>query len=306
TSSRDSGPPNPTKKTALSLTEQPPEIVDFLSYVERAELPEAGADLVEAHLVDELLELEGVVGEEGHPPFPVVEAHGAGDYLGHLAGVLATGPAVLPHEAGPLLRRQRVPVVGEVPLLAHRVEADVTAVFGDLGAEASLDVGARFDVLCRSLGCVVAADLDHRQVRVGTGGHRPEEGAVELLLEAGELADLGPEVEQQQVGLVADHCVGDAASFRGVVDAGIGVEQVAGFGQRLLLGLWRGRSPGGLVETSEVVEGEPALESLGGAQADAPFVAAGEERSEPTTVSAMAATLSTGVVGRIPWPRLNT
>src|SRR5690606_8753491 len=139
TSSRDSGPPKPTKNTALfmSLTEQPPQIVcfDSFTHIERAELPETGADLVEAHLVDQLLELERVVGEQRHAPFPVVEAHGAGHALGHLPGIPAPGPTVFAHVRGSFVLRQPVPVVAEVPLLVHRVEADEPAVVGDPGPE---------------------------------------------------------------------------------------------------------------------------------------------------------------------------
>ena len=49
--------------------------------VEGAEVGVEGAGLVEAHLVDELLEDGGIVGEEIDAPFPVVESDGAGDDL---------------------------------------------------------------------------------------------------------------------------------------------------------------------------------------------------------------------------------
>src|SRR5690606_41247589 len=112
-------------------------------------------------------------------------------------------------------------------------------------------------------------------------------------------------MEEQDVGLVSEDGIGDASSLRGVVDASEGVEEVAGFGQRLLPRLRGCRQPRSPVESSEVVEGVPALESLGGAQVGAPFAAA-VARSQATTASTMAATLSTGVVGRIPCPRFNT
>ena len=48
---------------------------------EGAELGVAGRGLVEAHLVDAVLQVVGVDAEQGDAPLPVVEAGGAGDEL---------------------------------------------------------------------------------------------------------------------------------------------------------------------------------------------------------------------------------
>src|SRR5690606_24807452 len=51
------------------------------AHVEAAELAEAGTRLVEAHVGDDALDVEEVVGEERDAPLPVVESDGAGDDL---------------------------------------------------------------------------------------------------------------------------------------------------------------------------------------------------------------------------------
>src|SRR5439155_26132316 len=61
---------------------------------ERAELAVPRTCLVEAHLVDQLLEDERVVGEKVDTPLPIVEADGTGDNLGHLLGVAAADDAM--------------------------------------------------------------------------------------------------------------------------------------------------------------------------------------------------------------------
>src|SRR3954464_2690632 len=66
------------------------------------ELPEQrvdGADLVKAHLVDELLELQRVVRKQVHAPLPIVKADGAGNDLLHFAGVPAADESVRFHLA---------------------------------------------------------------------------------------------------------------------------------------------------------------------------------------------------------------
>lgn len=46
-----------------------------------------GGDFVEAHFIDQFLEDDGVFGEEGDAPLPVIEADGAGDDLLDASGV---------------------------------------------------------------------------------------------------------------------------------------------------------------------------------------------------------------------------
>src|SRR5882672_6499782 len=64
------------------------------------ELPEQGvdgADVVEAHFVDQLLEDQRVVGEKVDAPLPIVEADGAGDDLLYFSSVTAADHAMFAH-----------------------------------------------------------------------------------------------------------------------------------------------------------------------------------------------------------------
>src|SRR5689334_3783401 len=74
--------------------------------VEGPEERVARARRVEAHLVNELLEDQGVVGEERDAPLPVVEADRARNHLRHLAGVPAPDLAMASHQLGARRRRQ--------------------------------------------------------------------------------------------------------------------------------------------------------------------------------------------------------
>jgi len=100
--------------------------------VEGAELAVAGARFVVAHLVDDVLEVRRVLGEERHAPLPVVEADRGGDDLFHAAAELPAVFAVFLHHLAAALEGQVVPVVLLAPLPAHRVEAEVL-VLGYLG-----------------------------------------------------------------------------------------------------------------------------------------------------------------------------
>src|SRR5688572_25576510 len=91
---------------------------------ERPEVRVHGRDLVEAHLVEDLLEGGGVVGQQGHAPLPIVEGEGAGDELQDPAGVGHADPGVTAHQPAPLLERELVPVGRSLAALGHRVEAD--------------------------------------------------------------------------------------------------------------------------------------------------------------------------------------
>ena len=107
---------------------------------ERAELRVVGGHLVEAHLVDDLLERDRVVGEQRDAPLPVVEAGRAGDELQHPAGVGAADACVAGHQLLALLERQRVPVASPLAALRHRVEADDRALERQLRVDPLLPV----------------------------------------------------------------------------------------------------------------------------------------------------------------------
>ena len=49
--------------------------------VEVAEFAEAGGDFIEAHFVDDRLDVDGVFGEQGDAPFVFIESGRAGDEL---------------------------------------------------------------------------------------------------------------------------------------------------------------------------------------------------------------------------------
>src|SRR5262249_26065591 len=92
------------------------------------ELPEqsvVGTDLVEAHLVDEFLEDERVIGEKIDTPLPVVEADRPGDDLPHRARVTAAHRAMLFHLPLALFDRQTVPVLLLATAPVHGIKAEV-------------------------------------------------------------------------------------------------------------------------------------------------------------------------------------
>src|SRR5271154_4894478 len=91
--------------------------------VERAELRVRRARFVEAHLVNEFLEHERIVGEKIDAPFPIVEADRARNNLRHFAGEAPPDQAMVVHQALTILDRQSIPVVGAIALLVHRIEA---------------------------------------------------------------------------------------------------------------------------------------------------------------------------------------
>src|SRR5437879_2674209 len=61
-----------------------------------------GANLVEAHFVDQLLENHWIVREKIHAPFPIVVADRTGDDLFHRSGIPAADHPVLVHLSLPL------------------------------------------------------------------------------------------------------------------------------------------------------------------------------------------------------------
>ena len=87
-----------------------------------------GADLVEAHLVDQLFENHRIVGEQVHAPLPVVVPDGAGNDLLDLVAVTPADHAVLVHHPLALRERNHVPVLLLVALAIHGIEAEVLGV----------------------------------------------------------------------------------------------------------------------------------------------------------------------------------
>jgi len=230
--------------------------------VERAELRVPGTGGVEAHLVEQFLDVGEVVGEQRHAPLVVVHADAAGYYLCDPPGELPADLAVAGHQLGALLEGEVVPVVLRAAALVHRVETDVLDV-RDVGFEAGLDVAGHPGVFGLSFSEVLAGhvpgDLRHGDVGVGPLGVAGELGAFEGALEVVEVRERRPEVHHEQVGLVA----GDREHRRPAL---LGVREVDAVGQigdsliECALSLAVGRiAPRAPVHGPEVVEDVPSL-----------------------------------------------
>src|ERR1700676_3029625 len=102
---------------------------------ELAEERVLGADLVEAHLVDQLLEDHGIVCEEVDAPLPVVVPDRSSDDLLDPFAVSAADHAVLVHHPLPLGKVNHVPVLLVGAFAVHGIEAEVLC-FGNGGPEA--------------------------------------------------------------------------------------------------------------------------------------------------------------------------
>src|SRR5262245_20221076 len=88
-------------------------------------LPKIGvfcADLVEPHLVNQLLDGQSFIGKQGNSPLPIIKPHGASDHLSYLSMVFPTGRAMLSHHAAALIHILRVPVDRFPSSLIHWVE----------------------------------------------------------------------------------------------------------------------------------------------------------------------------------------
>src|SRR5271155_1719742 len=96
------------------------------AHKELAEQRIHGADMVEAHLVDQLLEDQRIVGKQVDSPLPVVKANRAGDDLLYLACIAAAYQSVLAHLAGALFDRKRIPVLVFAAQPVHGIKTDVT------------------------------------------------------------------------------------------------------------------------------------------------------------------------------------
>src|SRR5262245_25626410 len=81
------------------------------------------ADFVKAHLVDQALEDQRIVGEQVDAPLPVVEADRAGDDLLHRPGITAAHQPMLFHLALALLDGQCVPVLLFSAAAVHGIKA---------------------------------------------------------------------------------------------------------------------------------------------------------------------------------------
>ena len=91
--------------------------------IERPELGVAGRGFVEPHAVDDFFEILRVGGPERDAPFPVFDAEADRDELRHAAGERHAARGVLDHQPAALLLGQREPVLADLALLVHRVEA---------------------------------------------------------------------------------------------------------------------------------------------------------------------------------------
>src|ERR1700691_3307233 len=82
--------------------------------------------MIEAHFVNQLLENQGIVGEEVYAPLPVVEADGAGDDLFYFTSIAAPDETVFIHLALALFHRKRVPVLVFATSAIHGIKTEVT------------------------------------------------------------------------------------------------------------------------------------------------------------------------------------
>src|SRR5438552_10558747 len=94
-----------------------------------------GADFVETHFVDQLLEYERIVGEKVDAPLPVIESNRTTDDLFDFSGIAAADESVIAHLAGALFDREFVPVLVFAAAAVHGIEARIT-VRRNLGVEA--------------------------------------------------------------------------------------------------------------------------------------------------------------------------
>ena len=199
------------------------------AYVEAAEEGVLGADFVEAHLVDEALENDRIVGEEVNGPLPVIETDGAGDDLADFVGVAAADHAVFVHHALAVRHGFHVPVDVFAALAIHGIEAGVLSVWDGgvkagghgsaLAIDGLLDGGVPFrgvglDVACGEGrvgfgGGLVEAELDSGEIGIGGLEVIGELGLGEVKLDAIEIFDGVAQVNEHEVALVAEERVED-------------------------------------------------------------------------------------------------
>src|SRR5919106_983244 len=86
------------------------------------------AGFIEAHLVNQLLEHQRIIGKKIDAPFPIIEANGAGNDLADAAGVMTADDAMLAHHAVALVNRLTVPVLGFTAEFVHRVKTQIASL----------------------------------------------------------------------------------------------------------------------------------------------------------------------------------
>ena len=158
-----------SSRDALTRPSAPKHVVQRAHHarVERAELGVARRGLVEAHLVDAVLQVVGMGAEERHAPLEVVEAGRSRDHLEDASVEGAAHLAVPEHELLARVEVEGVPVVALAPPLGHRVEAERRlALRRQLGEEAGLA-----ELLGHAGG--VLGHLGQRHVGLAGHGARP-------------------------------------------------------------------------------------------------------------------------------------
>jgi hypothetical protein len=226
--------------------------------VEGAKVGELRGGGVEAHLVEEVLDVGDVVGPEGDAPLPVVHADRPRDHLLDLAGVVPADVAVALHVFCSLLEGQVVPVLVRVASLRHRIEGDVLVV-GDPGVEPRADVLGELrvvvdlavDVLAGALR--VARRLRHGDVRGGLLGESGEFRPLEPPFEVFDVRVGGAEVDDHEVGLVAGDCKQRRVAPLGVLDGGRRLEERGGLLDRPAAHPFGSVPPGGPVYRPQIV-----------------------------------------------------
>src|SRR5437899_1453822 len=86
------------------------------------------ANLIEAHLVNQLLENQGIIGKQIHAPFPVIKPDRTGDDLFDLPSVTAANQTVIVHLARALFNGQRVPVFAFTAAAVHGIKRYIAAL----------------------------------------------------------------------------------------------------------------------------------------------------------------------------------
>src|ERR1700722_13693131 len=82
-------------------------------------------DLVKAHLIDQLLEDQGILGKEIDTPFPIVEGNGTGYDLAYRIGVATADEPMFVHHALAIGHGLGVPVHVLSALAVHGIKAEI-------------------------------------------------------------------------------------------------------------------------------------------------------------------------------------
>jgi len=236
--------------------------------VEGVELAVLRGGLVEPHLVDDVLDLDGVLGEQRHAPLVGVEADRGSDDLLYPSGEGFAGFPVAAHHVGAVLEGEGIPVVFGATTLAHRVETDVLVV-RDVGFELPFDVVPEpgVDVLDVALEVVVrdvARDLRHREIGSRLCRKACQRRLFELAFGPRERIEARPEVDDHEVGLVAEDRE-DRRRTLTVLDVSqrlVGREILFARGKRPLPFVFGGLAPRVPVDRPEIVQRVPSFVRL--------------------------------------------